>query len=465
MVKPQKPLPSSDVDTSGKELHFKLEHSAGEVVSYRDSWRIFRIVSEIVEGYQFLQGLHNEVTIMGSARLPSNNRYYRSARELGRLLAQGGFSVITGGGPGIMEAGNRGAHEGKGRSIGLNIQLPFEQRINPYVNDSIAFYYFFTRKVMLTAPANAFFFFPGGFGTFDEFFEVVDYMETGLMDRAPIILIGRSFWQPLVTFLREQMAQGLGAVSLEEIDRWHLVETAEEAYALVKGLEDRPKACTIDSTSPFCQIGSEWNIFRIMAELVNGFEFLTTLHSEVTVFGTQSSQSSVFCYDDEALKIGTLLGERHGTIMTGGGPGLQELVSKGAFEAGGTTVGFPLRTKISPPPNPYLKHSVPFFFPFIRKLILTAPAHGFVFLPGGFGTMHHLFELLTLQQTNKMDKTPTILYGNDFWQPLLKLIKKLATDFKTISLADQQLLLLVDQPSDVLRELEAVPPPSLKRKR
>lgn len=458
MVKTKQALPSSDVDPSGKELHFRLEHAAGQTVSYRDSWRIFRIVSEIVEGYQFLQGLYKEVTIMGSARLPSHSKYYRVARELGSLLAKKGFSVITGGGPGIMEAGNRGAHEVKGKSIGLNIQLPFEQRINPYVNDSIAFYYFFTRKVMLTAPANAFFFFPGGFGTFDEFFEVVDYMESGLMDRTPIILVGHDFWDPLVEFLREQVAQGLKAVSLEEIDRWHIVETAEEAFKVVKDLEDRSHACTIDSSSPFCQIGTEWNIFRIMAELVNGFEFLTTLHKEVTVFGTQSSETAALSYCEDASEIGRLLGERHGTVITGGGPGLQEHVSRGAFEAGGVTVGFPLRTKTAPAPNPYLKQSLPFFFPFIRKLILTAPAHGFVFLPGGFGTMHHLFELLTLQQTNKMDKTPTILYGSAFWQPMLEMIKKLATDFKTISLADQKLIRLVDRPADVLRELEIAEP-------
>jgi uncharacterized protein (TIGR00730 family) len=123
-----------------------------------------------VEGYQFLSGLKKEVTILGSARLPANNKYYKIAQELGNLLGKNGFTTITGGGPGIMEAANRGAFEAGGESVGLNIQLPFEQRINPYVKKSIAFYYFFSRKVMLTSPANAFVFFPGGFGTLDEFF-------------------------------------------------------------------------------------------------------------------------------------------------------------------------------------------------------------------------------------------------------------------------------------------------------
>ncbi len=447
-------MPESKTVIVDDELQFSLEHAAGELVNYRDSWRIFRVVSEIVEGYQFLQGLKKEVTIMGSARLPSNNKYYRTARKLGKMLAKAGFSVITGGGPGIMEAGNRGAFEGHGRSLGLNIQLPFEQRVNPYVVDSIGFYYFFTRKVMLTAPANAFFFFPGGFGTFDEFFEVVDYMELGLMDRAPIILIGRDFWGPLVKFLRQEVVANLGAVSQEEIDRWHIVETAEDAFELVKNLEERKNACTIDSASPFCQIGTEWNIFRIMAELVNGFEFLTKLTREVTVFATSSSKAGELSYDSAAYEIGTLLAQRKITTITGGGPGLQEVVSKGAHEHGGETVGFPLLFRNDNQTFPHLTKNLPFFFPFIRKLILTAPAHGFVCLPGGFGTLHHLFEVLTLQQTHKMPRTPVILYGTDFWKPLIDLIEDMANQFKTIAPEDIELFKLVDSPLDIMVEVE-----------
>src|SRR3989344_5292298 len=156
-----------------------VDAGAGAAVNYRDSWRIFRIITEFVEGYQFLAGLKKEVTILGSARLSSNNKYYKIAEELGYLLGKNGFTTITGGGPGIMLAANKGAFEGGGESVGLNIQLPLEQRTNSYVKKSTAFYYFFSRKVMLTSPANAFVFFPGGFGTLDEFFEVVDNMEMG----------------------------------------------------------------------------------------------------------------------------------------------------------------------------------------------------------------------------------------------------------------------------------------------
>lgn len=447
---PTKPI-STDLP-KGPELEFNIENAAGEVVNYRDSWRIFRIVSEIVEGYQFLQGFKREVTIMGSARLAPHTKYYRTARELGKLLAKGGFSVITGGGPGIMEAGNRGAHEGKGRSIGLNIQLPFEQRVNPYVDDAIGFYYFFTRKVMLTAPANAFFFFPGGYGTLDEFFEVVDYMELGLMEPTPIVLVGRDYWVPLVKFLRQQAAQRVGAVSEVELNRWYIVDTAAEAYELVKDLPDRMSACTENSTSPFCQIASEWNIFRIMAELVTGFEFLTKLLQEVTVFGTQSSTQNLE-YHSQAYEIGRLLAERGMTTISGGGPGLQELVSKGAYDHGGETVGFGMNLNSKEQMNPYLKKSMSFFFPFIRKLMLTSPAHGFIFLPGGFGTLHHFFELLTLQQTRKMDVTPTILFGTDFWGPLVEFLETLPTEFKTTSVQDLKLFKLLNDPNEVVTAL------------
>jgi uncharacterized protein (TIGR00730 family) len=436
-----------------KVLPFKLTKTLGAAVNYRDSWRIFRIISEIVEGYQFLINLKREITIMGSARLAPNSKYYKIAEQLGKLLGKNGFTTLTGGGPGIMEAGNKGAYSAKGESVGLNIELPFEQHINAYVTKSIGFYYFFTRKIMLTSPANAFVFFPGGFGTLDEFFEVVDYMELGLMERVPIVLVGREFWEPLIRFLREDCVKKISAVSEWEINSWFIVDTADEAYELIKNTADRPNSCKMDSTSPFCQIGTEWNIFRIMAELVNGFELLSKVSNDITVFGTQSIVAGESYYE-AAYEVGSLLAQNKFTTITGGGPGIQEAANKGAYEHGGESVGFDIRIKDQERLNKYVTKSMGFFFPFVRKLIITAPSKAFIFFPGGFGTLHQLFELLTLQETKKIAPIPTILYGSAFWKPLQDFIGQLYSDFKTISLSDEEMLQVIDQPSELLPYLE-----------
>lgn len=431
-----------------KVLPFKMDKTLGAPVNYRDSWRIFRIISEVVEGYQFLINLEREVTIMGSARLSPNTKYYKIAEQLGKLLAKNNFTTITGGGPGIMEAANKGACRAKGKSVGLNIELPFEQHINAYVNKSTGFYYFFTRKVMLTSPANAFVFFPGGFGTLDEFFEVVDYMELGLMEKSPIVLVGKEFWEPLLKFLRQECAGIINAVSEQQINSWQLVDSATEAFEYIKDTSDRPNSCTLDSTSPFCQIGTEWNIFRIMAELVNGFEFLTKLSNDITIFGTQTILPESPYYE-AAYEVGKILAQNGFTTITGGGPGIQEAANKGAYEHGGQSIGLDMRIQDKERLNKYVTKSMGFFFPFVRKLIITAPSKAFVYFPGGFGTLHQLFELLTLQETQKINPIPTIVYGREFWQPLLDFIHLLYSDFKTISQSDEDFITVIDRPEDV----------------
>lgn len=438
------------IEKCKEESSKDFSYHVNETGDYRDTWRIFRIMSEFVEGYQFLNQLKKEVTLLGSARLPEDDKYYQVAKDLGGLLAKGGYTTITGGGPGIMEAANTGADLAGGESVGLNIQLPFEQRINPHVKKSMAFYYFFTRKVMLTSPAHAFVYFPGGYGTLDEFFEVVNHMELGMMCHVPIILVGKDFWQPVLNFL-DQKVCALSTDHRSEMDKWILVDSAEEAY---KAIEENKIADRMCSLSPMnFHSGTknvDWRIFRIMSELVEGFEFLTGVVEDVTVLGTRSLGPDSTHYE-HAQELGQALAEAGFAVVTGGASGIAEGASKGAMEAGGESLGIGMEMNRRVELNPYLSRSISFSFPFTRKLIVTAPSKAFVFFPGGFGTMHHLFEVLTLIQTEKMEKVPIILFGKKYWEPLDAYIKEqLATQFQTISKDDINLYTLVDTTEEAL---------------
>jgi len=206
---------------------------------YEITWRIFRIMSEFVEGFQFLSELKNEVTFFGSARIKKNSPWYKEAVKLGKILGKQGYTVITGGGPGIMEAGNKGAKEGGGDSVGLNIQLPMEQRVNPYVTKSRGFHYFFTRKVMLSASAQAYVYFPGGFGTLDEFFEILTLVQTGKMQHTPIICVGKDFWNGLFAWVEKTQLGEYKTISEKDLELFHVVDTAEEAFGYICNSEDR----------------------------------------------------------------------------------------------------------------------------------------------------------------------------------------------------------------------------------
>jgi uncharacterized protein (TIGR00730 family) len=171
----------------------------------KDQWRIFRIMAEFVEGFERLHKVDNAVTIFGSARLKPDHKMYHLAENTAALLVKSGYAVITGGGPGIMEAGNRGAFMAKGESIGLNIELPFEQKPNPFIKTLINFHYFFCRKVMFVKYAKAVVVFPGGFGTLDELFESLTLVQTGRMPKVPVILVGSYFWNGLEEWIKKSI--------------------------------------------------------------------------------------------------------------------------------------------------------------------------------------------------------------------------------------------------------------------
>ena len=213
------------------EANFPDPANFGSNVNFMpaESWRILRIMSEFVESFDRLgasKQLH--VSVFGSARTPVDSEFYNSARQAGSLLVKAGYGVITGGGPGIMEAASRGAFEAGGRSVGLNIELPMEQFPNQYQNESLSFRYFFVRKVCFLKYSSAVIVYPGGFGTLDELSEVLTMVQTGKIKMIPIIFVGTSFWSGMIQWFKESLAAD-GMISPEDMNLFKVVDTAEEA--------------------------------------------------------------------------------------------------------------------------------------------------------------------------------------------------------------------------------------------
>ncbi len=206
-------------------------------IKTNDSWAIFKIMSEFVEGYERMSKIGPSVSIFGSARTKPDNKYFQIGQEIAKGLANLGYGIITGGGPGIMEAANKGAHEVGGKSIGLNIDLPFEQNHNPYIDaeHNLEFDYFFVRKVIFVKYSQAFVVMPGGFGTLDEMFEAITLIQTNKINNRPIVLVGKSYWEGLIEWIKKAMLEDEENISPNDLNLFILVDTAEEA---VKHVDD-----------------------------------------------------------------------------------------------------------------------------------------------------------------------------------------------------------------------------------
>ncbi len=198
----------------------------------KDPWRVFRIMGEFVDGFDALARIGKAVSIFGSARTPRNDSDYRAATETCRLLAQAGFAVITGAGPGIMEAANRGARLGKGLSIGLNIELPFEQPVNRYLDLTLTFRYFFVRKTMFVRYSEGFVIFPGGYGTMDELFEALTLIQTGKVHNFPLVIYNTRYYDALMSWLTSSMIDG-GKISADDLEIIHTADTPEQAAQII----------------------------------------------------------------------------------------------------------------------------------------------------------------------------------------------------------------------------------------
>ena len=200
-------------------------------IKTNDSWAVFKIMSEFVEGYERLARIGPCVSIFGSARTSEDHEYYKLAEEIAYKLTLNNYGVITGGGPGIMEAGNKGARRGKGTSVGLNIELPFEQHYNPYIDNDkmINFDYFFVRKVMFVKYAQGFIVLPGGFGTLDELFEALTLIQTKKIGKFPVILVGTAFWTGLLDWIKSTLLEKENNISAKDLDLIKIVDSADEA--------------------------------------------------------------------------------------------------------------------------------------------------------------------------------------------------------------------------------------------
>jgi hypothetical protein len=198
-----------------------------------DTWRVFRIMSEFVEGFEVLSGVGKAVSIFGSSRTKPGNKYYKLAEETAYHLAKAGYAVITGSGPGIMEAANKGTRRSGGHSIGLNIQIPSEQMPNKYVDTLLDFRYFFVRKVMFVKYAKAFVIMPGGYGTLDEFTEAINLIQTQRIDKFPVVLFGREYWKGMLDWLRERVLKE-GNIDEKELAIFSVVDKPKEVVGVIK---------------------------------------------------------------------------------------------------------------------------------------------------------------------------------------------------------------------------------------
>ncbi len=231
-----KPLKMS-INTNTCRIVTDLLNVDGDAI---ESWRIFRIMADFVVGFDLLRKHGLAATIFGSARTSPGDPVYKAAEELASKLAKADFAIITGGGPGIMEAANVGAFKVGGKSVGLNIKLPFEQKLNPYTTESVNFDFFFSRKVMLAFASEVYVYFPGGFGTLDEFFELVTLIQTKKIERVPIVLYSKDFWNPLLQVVEKSLLKEYKTISQEDMDLFHVVDSVDEAYKyIIKAVGDK----------------------------------------------------------------------------------------------------------------------------------------------------------------------------------------------------------------------------------
>ncbi len=276
---------------------YDSEAAPGSELPARDMWRVFRIMAEFVEGFDALASIGPAVTIFGSARTPRQDAYYKKARLLGAMLARKKFAVITGGGPGIMEAANSGAHDAGGVSVGLNISLPHEQRANPYQTIALNHHYFFVRKTMFIKYSHAVVCFPGGYGTMDECFETLTLIQTLKIDPRPVVLIGRDYWSGLLSWMKNTMQKKFRCINPEDLNLFSLTDEPEEACRIIMAAEDgrcwQAPASTFSGVNPARQMSPEGTRMGIMPKISGEKIALPELPPDIPSYSSSSPAKSL----------------------------------------------------------------------------------------------------------------------------------------------------------------------------
>jgi len=233
-------LQSPELDINESILHNSFRQKTWDEIVTKDSWMVFKIMAEFVDGYEKMAKIGPCVSIFGSARLKPESKYYEMAVEIAEKITKLGFGIITGGGPGIMEAGNKGAFNAEGKSIGLNIDLPFEQHFNPFISKmySLNFDYFFVRKVMFVKYSQGFIVMPGGFGTLDELTEAITLIQTNKIGKFPIVLVGSEFWGGLLDWFKETLLKEK-MINADDLELYRVVDTADEAVEHIKAFYEK----------------------------------------------------------------------------------------------------------------------------------------------------------------------------------------------------------------------------------
>jgi hypothetical protein len=228
-------MAADQYENEDHRIQEKFKQKTWNEIRSNDSWAIFKIMSEFVEGYERMAKIGPCISVFGSARTKPDNKYYQLAVDVSEKLAKSGYGVITGGGPGIMEAANKGAQDGGGKSVGLNIDLPFEQNHNPYIDaeHNLEFVYFFVRKVIFVKYSQGFVIMPGGLGTMDEMFEALTLIQTKKINKRPIVLVGKKYWSGLLDWIKEAMLEQENNISPADLDLYALVDSADEAVKYI----------------------------------------------------------------------------------------------------------------------------------------------------------------------------------------------------------------------------------------